>query len=129
MHIFVSTILIELFSDSKANDFPSEADSIDGRSSGKTFLLLFLLNFEKNPFFLWLLPRKFSLLFKADKSLILMLGCVILGVLIIDIYAADSLTMGSVSLTILYSCWISSVSSKEKAVHLQQPRRLRHGLL
>ena len=58
-----------------------------------------------------------------------MLGCVILGVLIIAIYAADSLTMGSVSLTILYSCWISSVSSKEKAVHLQQPWRLRHRLL
>ena len=36
MHIFVSSVLIELFSDSKANDFPSEADSIDGRSSGKT---------------------------------------------------------------------------------------------
>ena len=128
--LIVDMVLIELFSDTKANDFPSEADSIDGRSSGKTFLLScdFSFNF-KNPFFLWPLPSEISLLFKADKSLILMLGCVIFWVLIIAIYAADSLTMGSVSLTILYSCWISSVSSKEKAVHLQQPRRLRHRLL
>jgi len=58
-----------------------------------------------------------------------MLGRVIFWVLIIAIYAADSLTMGSVSLTILYSCWLSEVSSKEKALHLQQPRRLRHRLL
>ena len=49
MHIFVSSVLIELFSDSKANDFPSEADSIDGRSSGKNFLLFchFWFNFKK----------------------------------------------------------------------------------
>ena len=51
MHIFVSTVLIELFSDSKANDFPSEADSIDGRSSGKNFLLFCHFWFNlKNPF-------------------------------------------------------------------------------
>ena len=126
--IIVELALIELFSDTKANDFPSEADSIDGRSSGKTFLLFcdFFVQFQKP---IPSLVAAFSLLFKADKSLILMLGCVILGVLIIAIYAADSLTMGSVSLTILYSCWISSVSSKEKAVHLQQPWRLRHRLL
>ena len=54
MHIFVSTVLIELFSDSKANDFPSEADSIDGRSSGKNFLLFCDFPFNsKNPFLLW----------------------------------------------------------------------------
>merc|ERR1719350_1806224 len=58
-----------------------------------------------------------------------MLGLVIFWVLIIAICAAHSPSMGSVSLTILYSCWISSVSSKEKALHLQQPRRLRHRLL
>ena len=127
--LFVSTVLIELFSDSKANDFPSEADSIDGRSSGKNFLLFcdFWFNFKTHSHF-WPLPSEIGLLFKADKSLILMLGSVIFWLLIMAICAADSAN-GSVSLTILYSCWISSVSSKEKAVHLQQPRRLRHRLL
>ena len=47
--IIVDLVLIELFSDTKANDFPSEADSIDGRSSGKTFLLFcpFFVQFQK----------------------------------------------------------------------------------
>ena len=34
--------------------------------------------------------------------------------------------LAAVSLTILYSCRLSSLSPKEKALHLQQPRRLRH---
>ena len=129
MHIFVSLVLIELFQTRKQMTFPPRLTVLTDAAQVRTsFCFVIFGSISKTHSLFWPLPSEIGLLFKADKSLILMLGSVIFWLLIMAICAADSAN-GSVSLTILYSCWISSVSSKEKAVHLQQPRRLRHRLL
>ena len=82
--------LLNFFQTRKQTTFPPRLTVLTDVAQVRPSFFFFSLNFEKKPFFLWLLPRKFSLLFKADKSLILMLGCVILRVLIIAIYAAGA---------------------------------------
>ena len=93
--IIVDLVLIELFQTRKQMTFPPRLTVLtDVAQVRPSFCFVhFSFNF-KNPFHSWTLPPEISLLFKADKSLILMLGCVISGVLIIAIYAADSLHHG-----------------------------------